>query len=502
MQSNIKSYVKNNLYNILIWGMVIGLTLLYFSLIFNINVTTDEIFSLNVFKLKLPELFKTVATDDHPPLHYLYGHFFDLISSQNIPLQKVAAIIPMSATLVLIATVFRKSFGDLQALFTLLFFAAVPCTMEYAVQIRMYSMSIFFVTLCGLEAYLAYENNKVKNWILLGVATLGAAYTVYFALIAVCFECGILFLAIMINKDKRSTQIKPYIICAVATIALYLPWVPTFFSRTNNLRDDYFLPQMSPSVIWDFFKWTFDLEDIPGFVYLYLILLITVGIIGIICICKRTSHAKFIFIGFLAMLIPTLTTTAGIIISLSGSPIYTGRYVIIEMMMLAIYFGLVVGSIIQDNLVEAKMLNATGNMLSKIAITISIVFLLFSSIVQYAECFRQEYIGHLTEETIAFFDEHLGPNDVVLYNYEAMGFEYKFYFPNDRLYYVRDFDFNSDYENLWFLSNLYEWPITDADCYTYWISYEYMGTWGIEDNNFDVYRYYHNDFPKIEPVGE
>lgn len=520
---NIKDKMRNlKLNDILIWGTVIVFSILYFSLIFNHNVTTDEIFSLNVFKQKIPDIIATSSIDDHPPLYYLYGHIFDLILSQNIQLAKIASIIPAIATLVLIATTFRKKFGDLQALFTLIFFCCVPCTMEYAVQIRMYTLSIFFVTLCGLEAYLCYTENKKKNWILMCVGGLGAAYTVYFAFVAVCFEIGILFIFIIINSEKRKTLIKSFIISAIVMIALYLPWVPVLLSRTTTLSSDYFLPPISFSEIWSYFTWTFDLETVPGFVFLFIALLSITGIFGILHIVKKKKNYQFVIAGFCAMLIPTLTVAFGVIVSLCGSTIYTGRYVIIEMMMLAIYFGMVLGTVVEERLsgaaapedegassVEKEALpDAVKTMPStvktmpspvKMALGIAMTVLALSGIGQYYECFKQEYVGHLTDETVKFFKEHLGPNDYILYNYEAMGFEYRFYFPNDRLFYVRDFDFNTDYENLWFMSNMYEWPISDADCYTYWISKEYIGVYGIEDNNFELYRFYHNDFPKIEP---
>lgn len=485
-----KDFIKKSYYSILIWGLIIGFSVLYFSLIFNINVTTDEIYSLNLFKMGVKGMIETTRGDIHPPLYYLYGYLFELISPQNIHLQKVAAIIPTVGAMALIATVLRKRIGDLSTLLTLLFFACVPCTMEYAVQLRMYSLSMFFVTLCGIFCYTAYTENRVRDWVLLGIGFVGAAYTVYFALVAVCFEVGILFLFIIFNMKNKPGRMKNFIICAVLAIIFYTPWIPIFIEQTTRVRGDYYLPPITWETIWGFFTWTFDLEIMPGFVYVFIVMLVAVGIMGIIHACKKSEDKGLIIAAFMSMLIPTLTTLAGVIVSLSQDPIYEGRYVIIEMMMLAIFFGVILGKCLEE---------CRNQVLSRVAIALTAAVLLFTGAAQYYECFRQEYRNHLTQETIDFFADHLGPNDYVLYNYEAMGFDYRFYFPNDRLFYVRDFDFeNTDYENIWFMSNLYEWPITDADCYTYWISYEYIGTYGVEDNNFDLYRYYHNDFPKIE----
>ena len=64
---------------ILIWGSVIFFTLLYLSLIFNNNVWTDEIFSMNLFKAGFGEIVLETAKDVHPPLYYFLGRLFRLL---------------------------------------------------------------------------------------------------------------------------------------------------------------------------------------------------------------------------------------------------------------------------------------------------------------------------------------------------------------------------------------------------------------------------------------
>lgn len=481
--------IKKNIWNILIWGTVVFFTILYFSLIFNINATTDEIFSLNMFKMSIRDMLDLTISDVHPPLYYLYGMIFELFSPQNILLQKISTIIPMTGSMVLVATILRKRIGNVATFFTLLFFCCLPCTMEYSVTLRMYSLCVFFVTLCGISCYLAYTENKLIHWIFVGVGFLGAAYTVYFAFIAVCFEAGFLFIAIISNIKKNKDRIKPWIITAVISCGLYAPWIPIIIKQFKGVSADYILPPISMSEIWGYFVWSFDLETIPGYVYLYLIVLVMVGVAGVVrLITKRASDRTRIWASLYAMLVPTCTALTGIVFSLIDHNIYEGRYFIIESMMLAMFFGINMAELIE--MVSKKVIQ-------KILVVAIMVFLLFSGAVQYYECYKMEYVGHYTEETIAFFEEHLGPNDYVLYNHPTLGYCYKYYFPNDRLFYVRDFDFeNTDYENIWFLSNLYEWPITDADCYNYWLLKEYIGVLGIQDTNFDVFRYYHNPAPK------
>lgn len=148
----------------ILWGMVIGITILYISLIFNHNIWTDEAFTLQLLEQNITGILEGTARDVHPPLYYLYAKLFALFSHRSLLIQKLAAIIPMTATLVIGATVVRKNWGNRVSFLFVLFLTCIPCSMEFAVQVRMYSLALFFVTVCGIFAYLAFTDGKKKNF--------------------------------------------------------------------------------------------------------------------------------------------------------------------------------------------------------------------------------------------------------------------------------------------------------------------------------------------------
>lgn len=472
----IKRLEKKQIFTLAIWGLIVLFSILYISLIFNINMTTDEIFTMKLIGKPFGEIIDGTAADVHPPLYYFYAKLYEFIEPQNVHIQKVAVVIPMIGVLVYVATVVRKEIGDIATFMTLLFFTCVPCTMEYAVQIRMYSLAILCVTVCGFQAYLAYTYNKKCDWFFFIIGALGAAYLHYFAFVAVCFEIGFLFLALVISKKKL---LKNWFLSVVIMVLGYIPWLPVFIRQVTSTRESYWIAPITLEVIWSYFTWAFDLELVGGFVYVYLIMLIVLGGVGLSYLVKGKQNAGF---AFLAMFIPACTSISGVIISLSKSPIFCGRYVIVAMMMLALYFGILVSVIIDNN--EALW--------SKLLVGVMCIVLLFSGAVQYKECFRQEYRNGYLQSTVNFFNKYLGENDYVVYNYEAMRFVYSYYFPEDRLIYVKDFDLDQEYDNLWFLSTLNEWPITDLDCQEHDLKMVYLGLYGVEGVDFDLYRIMHN----------
>lgn len=465
-----KDSIKKNMGKILILGTVAFFTILYFSLIFNKNVWTDEVFTFDLLRYDLRGIVEKTAEDVHPPLYYFYAKIFELISPQNIQIQKIAAILPMAAILVYMGVVIKKEFGEAQAFLSILFLACLPCTMEFAVQIRMYSLALFFVTLAGIEAYRAYIHEDIKHWIFMGIGVLGAAYTHYFAFVSVCFVMFFLLVAILISKKKL---VKKWLICSLVLLIGYTPWLPSFVKQYTSVRESYWIPPITGEVLKSYITWTFGLELVKGAEIAYLILLTIVFVWA--CMGIKKKGIRF---AILCMLVPTATTVSGVLISLTKSPIYRDQYVLPALGLLATYVGIVCADKLKS---KAKYL-----------VVLFVLFMLFSGAVQYKECFRQEYKSSYIDKTMEFFEDNLGENDYVIYNYRAMGFVYKFYFPEDRLIYVEDFDLSSDYDNAWFLYTLNNWPVTENDCINYNLGMEYLGVYGIEHNDFDLYRIYHN----------
>jgi len=285
--------------------------------------------------------------------------------------------------------------------------------------------------------------------------------------------CHVFLLLVILFKKRK--MIKIWIICSVLLLIGYAPWFPSFVRQVTSVRESYWIPPITGEVLKSYITWTFGLELVKGAEIVYLIFL-TVAFVWACMNCKK----KEIRYAILCMLVPTVTTVSGVLISLRRSPIYRDQYILPALGLLAVYIGIVCGN-------EFELKNKARYVVAMFAL-----FMLFSGAVQYRECFRQEYRNSYVDKTIDFFEENLGENDYVLYNYQAMGFVYKFYFPEDRLIYVEDFDLSSDYDNAWFLCTPNNWPVTENDCINYNLGMEYLGLYGIEHSDFDLYRIYHN----------
>ena len=110
----------------------------------------------------------------------------------------------------------------------------------------------------------------------------------------------------------------------------------------------------------------------------------------------------------------------------------------------------------------------------------------------YQKNYETEYHSTHTDELLRYMDEHLGQEDIIVYNYEAYGFIYNIYFP-DRVKFLSNMDFSGDYGSIWYFDS----------CVTPWLDSqvlercglekEFVMTTGIEQNEFQLYHISHKE---------
>ena len=460
----------------LIWGSILFFTLLYVSLIFNQNVWTDEIFTMKLIRGGFRDIVEGTAKDVHPPLYYFIAKTAQLIFGNSLQVQKVVTLVPMTLTLVLGTTKVRRHFGEVTALFYIWILGCIPCSMEYAVQVRMYSMALLAVTACGLYAFECYFEEKKRAWAGLILSALAAAYLHYFAFGSVIVICGILFLALCIGRREK---LKCWLPASALMITGYLPWFSVFAYQFSGVSKSYWIPEITWETIADYFQWAFGISRWKWPAWVFTGLCICAGIVTLAGALKRrgdgekASRSKRDAVcAQLFMLVPALTGITGVILSFAIRPVYRDQYVFPAMGLFCLFLAIAL-----SRFADRK----------KILIPVCI-FVLFLGAVQYLETWRQEYKSTLTDQTVDFWRENVGENDLIVYNLEVYEFCYSYYFPEEKLSYVRDVDLDQDFDNIWFLNTPGEWEFVPPQILPYDLQIEYMGHFGIEHNEFDIYR--------------
>ncbi|MCD8380656.1 MAG: hypothetical protein LUC95_10160 [Lachnospiraceae bacterium] len=465
-------YEKLNIHaKAVITAATLFMTVLFVSLCFNNNVHTDEAFSMQLIQNDYAGVISGTMGSQHPPLYYLIAKTAALLfptETYKLQVQKFVTIVPVTLTLLLGSFWVQKKTNKL--LSSLLFGAALSfliCTMEYAVQVRMYSWGLFFVTMCGLEAYDAYISGKLRHWFWFGLFGVAAAYTHNYAFVSAVIICGLLFLMIVFYKREH---IRPWLITVILMFAAYLPWFFVLISQfLGTATSDYWIPEITGETILGYFTWAFGLDTAYSTVMI-LLLFILGGVVGLIDLCRRKDELGVFSI--LCWLVPTLTASAGVIVSLLTSPIYYNRYVYPAMGLLCIFFAL---------------------SWSRVEDWYQLVLLLFCCVIgveRYKEAIDLEYLSTNTDITMAYLEENLTEDDIVVYNWSVYRLIYEYYVDGDQLVYIEDVDWDSLSGDIYFFYTYNCEQISQSTLDTYGLIMEDMGEMGVEQNVFVMYHVY------------
>ena len=126
---------------------------------FGQDIWYDEVFSVNFIQYSYKEIAALTGKDVHPPLYYWYLKLFHDIGKVLVPaassivLCKLASMLPFVGIFVYTLTAIRKNFGlHVAGLFWFLIMT-MPQISNYTVEIRMYSLALFFITAAFVHSY-------------------------------------------------------------------------------------------------------------------------------------------------------------------------------------------------------------------------------------------------------------------------------------------------------------------------------------------------------------
>lgn len=231
-------------------------------LCFSNDIWYDELFTVGMVEHSYGELVRFTAADVHPPLYYCIVKLFVDLCKLVVPKAgtvipaKIVSVLPYVILLCYAVTFLRKRFGLFVGGMFLFCVTAMPQLPAYTVEVRMYGWAMLFVTAAFLHGYAlmdSYVNLKTASTdqkvgrqkrmrCLHGAAFmvygLAAAYTQYFACVAVVMVYLWLFLAFLF-RDRR--RIKEWLIYVAVSVACYVPWLFALAGQLNAVSENYWI---------------------------------------------------------------------------------------------------------------------------------------------------------------------------------------------------------------------------------------------------------------------
>lgn len=146
----------------------------------------DEAFSANTAHKDVDGILQVLYYwDNHPPLYYYWLKLFGTLFGYKVPVFHLASLVPFVIGIVLALTVVRKHFGLLPATFFVMISGLGQACLEYNLEVRMYALAFLCVMGCFYCSYRVIADGSRKTWAGMVLWALAAAYSHYYALVAV-----------------------------------------------------------------------------------------------------------------------------------------------------------------------------------------------------------------------------------------------------------------------------------------------------------------------------
>ena len=210
------------------------------SLSFDNVVWGDEAFSVNTAQNTFSGIMEILYYyDNHPPLHYFWMKVFGDVFGHTIYVYHWASLVPFIISIILVATLFKKQFGNIPTMFLVVILGLGYFCIEYNLEIRMYSLAFLGVLMTFYCAYRVISEGKKRTYTGMVLWALLAAYSHYYGLVTVGILMFMTTVAVCL-KNRGKSWIKGTI-SMVAFLVCYAPWLYCLFNSIRNVSRSWWM---------------------------------------------------------------------------------------------------------------------------------------------------------------------------------------------------------------------------------------------------------------------
>jgi len=195
----------------------------------------DEAFTYLLSIKSLPEIANLTVKDFNPPLYYWFMHLWISVFGKSEIILRLPSLIFFCGTIyisyLILTEIFKIKWKT--ALILLMFFIINPSLHYYAFEARMYSLTVFLVTL-------SYYALFTKKWPLYSIAIILGLYTHYFVVFVLITQ----FIGSWIIY-RKFILIKPYVFRLFFILSIWTPWIVFLLANHNTPPQSFWINRPS-----------------------------------------------------------------------------------------------------------------------------------------------------------------------------------------------------------------------------------------------------------------
>ena len=220
------NFIKNNF-----WAKTSGIILLttisYGLLLNNINLWSDEIYSVLMAKDSFSDMWILLSTEDSkPPLYYFYLKGIIALFPKNYEIfgAHFASYIILIFAQIFSATAIRKDYGDKVSIWMTAILMLNPISLWLAFEVRTYILSNFLLLVAVIYGLRLTLNPKNIDFVKFGIVSVLGLYSHYYVAIFLMFFY--MYLLGFYYRDKNLSKFLLKFILTTGVVALFfIPWL-------------------------------------------------------------------------------------------------------------------------------------------------------------------------------------------------------------------------------------------------------------------------------------
>lgn len=236
-----------------------SLCVFYLILCGNAYYSFDETYTMALVQYSFKGIWRITSIDVHPPLYYFMLKIFTAVFGSGMTAARVFSLLGIALMFVLGLFPVRRFWGEKVAFAFVLMLAFLPVVQYLAIDIRMYSWSMFFVTAASLSAYWIYTKASVYSYLALTFFALCSAYIHYYAFLGVLVIFGLLFTILIISKRKKDWIW--LILFFIIFLAGFSLWIPALTGQIGAVNQHFWITSITAKDILLFTYYTFSPKE-------------------------------------------------------------------------------------------------------------------------------------------------------------------------------------------------------------------------------------------------
>jgi len=426
----------------------------------------DEVFTLSVIRHSWGKIVEYLSIDVQSPLYYFLIKLYGIIFGNSIGVLRSFSALGVIATAMLGFGPLKRLLGREVGVIFAILWLILPVNFSRAMEMRMYTMTAFFVMGAVLYGFLLMKESSIKDWIKFSIFSIAGMYMHYYALLAILFFWVFFFLLILLRKDRE--RLKFILIFGGIVALLYAPWIYVFFKQMNRVHEVLYISKITFGKIlrlpFSMFMEKFsDIYFIPTFVFLSVtyVILTSWGIYS-----SLVSGEKEVFFVLLGLLLFFMMSIAQVLIYFFFHSCFSSRYIyfVTPFQVLGMVWGI-------------KKLNRDK---------FKLLSLIFISIVVFPELFfvLSGVYYMPVREAVSYLKERVKEGDVFVHLNQMTGVVFSYYFKdNPHIVYISPWVNNKIYykthkiyePEITFCSNLMRSDLIGKDIWLVYDSYYQLG---------------------------